>query len=117
MQGRQGDGDSAADVSKTAEVARLTAAVEGELGPVDVLVNNAGIGLIRGIDELTEEDFDVTIAVNLKSAFLCTQARRCPSCGRKSKWGRIVNISSGAARGGGRHRSALQRLEGRSWRG
>lgn len=88
-----------ADVSKAAEVARMVAAVERELGPVDVLVNNAGIGLIRGIDDLTEEDFDITIAVNLKSAFLCTQAV-IPGM-RQRKWGRIVNISSGAARGAG----------------
>jgi 3-oxoacyl-[acyl-carrier protein] reductase len=89
----------AADVSKTEEVARMTAAIEAELGPVDVLVNNAGIGIIRGIDDLTEDDFDVTIAVNLKSAFLCTQAV-IPGM-RARKWGRIVNISSGAARGAG----------------
>src|SRR5471032_1911698 len=89
----------AADVSKTEEVARMVAAVEAELGPVDVLVNNAGIGLIRGIDDLTEADFDITIAVNLKSAFLCTQAV-IPGM-RARKWGRIVNISSGAARGAG----------------
>ena len=89
----------AADVSRTEEVARMVAAVEAELGPVDVLVNNAGIGIIRGIDDLTEADFDVTIAVNLKSAFLCTQAV-IPGM-RARKWGRIVNISSGAARGGG----------------
>lgn len=88
-----------ADVSKGAEVARMVAAVERELGPVDVLVNNAGIGIIRSVDDLTEEDFDVTIAVNLKSAFLCTQAV-IPGM-RQRKWGRIVNISSGAARGAG----------------
>jgi 3-oxoacyl-[acyl-carrier protein] reductase len=88
-----------ADVSRTADVARMVAAVERELGPVDVLVNNAGVGLIRGIDDLTEEDFDLTIAVNLKSVFLCTQAV-IPGMRRK-KWGRIVNISSGAARGAG----------------
>ena len=88
-----------ADVSQTAEVARMVAGVEAELGPVDVLVNNAGIGLIRGIDDLTEADFDITIAVNLKSAFLCIQ-RVIPSM-RQKKWGRIINISSGAARGAG----------------
>ena len=55
--------------------------------------------LIRTVDELTEEDFDRTIAVNLKSVFLCTQAV-VPGM-RSRKWGRIVNISSGAARGAG----------------
>ena len=88
-----------ADVSMATEVSAMMAAVEHELGPVDVLVNNAGVGLVRGIDDLTEEDFDLTIAVNLKSAFLCTQAV-VPGM-RARKWGKIVNISSGAARGAG----------------
>jgi len=88
-----------ADVSRAAEVADMMSAVEGELGPVDVLVNNAGIGLVRTVDDLSEEDFDRTIAVNLKSVFLCTQAV-IPGM-RARKWGRIVNISSGAARGAG----------------
>jgi 3-oxoacyl-[acyl-carrier protein] reductase len=88
-----------ADVSQAAEVAGMVAAVERELGPVDVLINNAGIGLVRTVDDLTEEDFDRTIAVNLKSVFLCTQAV-VPGM-RTRKWGRIVNISSGAARGAG----------------
>jgi 3-oxoacyl-[acyl-carrier protein] reductase len=89
----------AADASNANMVARMKAAIERELGPIDVLVNNAGIALIRGIENLTEEDFDRTIAVNLKSAFLCTQAV-VPGM-RARKWGRIVNISSGAARGAG----------------
>jgi len=88
-----------ADVSQAAEVARMMAEVEGALGPVDVLVNNAGVGLVRNVDDLTEADFDLTIAVNLKSVFLCTQAV-IPGM-RERKWGRIVNISSGAARGAG----------------
>jgi 3-oxoacyl-[acyl-carrier protein] reductase len=88
-----------ADVSSGTEVAAMVAAVRCELGAIDVLVNNAGIGLIRTIDELTEDVFDQTIAVNLKSAFLCTQAV-VPEM-RARRWGRIVNISSGAARGAG----------------
>jgi 3-oxoacyl-[acyl-carrier protein] reductase len=88
-----------ADVSKTDEVGRMMAVVQRELGAVDVLVNNAGIGLVRTVDDLTEADFDLTIAVNLKSVFLCTQAV-IPGM-RQRQWGRIVNISSGAARGAG----------------
>jgi 3-oxoacyl-[acyl-carrier protein] reductase len=88
-----------ADVSQAAEVAAMMAAVERDLGPVDVLINNAGIGLVRTVDDLTEDDFDRTIAVNLKSVFLCTQVV-VPGM-RARKWGRIVNISSGAARGAG----------------
>src|SRR5947207_6284105 len=45
-----------ADVSQATEVAVMVSAVERELGPVDVLVNNAGIGLVRTVDDLTEED-------------------------------------------------------------
>src|SRR5436190_7464565 len=73
--------------------------VASALGPIDILVNNAGIAITRGIDDLSEEDFDKTIAVNLKSVFLCTQAV-LPDM-RAKQWGRIVNISSGAARGAG----------------
>jgi 3-oxoacyl-[acyl-carrier protein] reductase len=88
-----------ADVSARAAVDAMVAAVAAQLGPVDVLVNNAGIALRRGVDDLTEADFDRTIAVNLKSAFLCIQAV-LPGM-RQRGWGRIVNISSGAARGAG----------------
>jgi 3-oxoacyl-[acyl-carrier protein] reductase len=89
----------AADVSDSAAVKRLIDGVQAELGSIDVLVNNAGIGLRRDLEEMTEADFDTTIAVNLKSAFLCTQAV-FPGM-RTRGWGRIVNISSGAARGAG----------------
>ena len=89
----------AADVSQAKAVTGLVEVVMRELGPIDVLVNNAGIGLIRSVDDLSEQDFDRTIAVNLKSVFLCTQAV-IPGM-RERQWGRIVNISSGAARGAG----------------
>ena len=88
-----------ADVSRAAAVTGMVAGVERELGPVDILINNAGIAINRPVEELTEEDFDRTMAVNLKSVFLCTQAVM-PGM-RKRRWGRIVNISSGAARGAG----------------
>jgi 3-oxoacyl-[acyl-carrier protein] reductase len=89
----------AADVSESIAVARMMDQVAAQLSPVDVLINNAGIALIRSVDDLTEADFDTTIATNLKSAFLCTQAV-LPHM-RAQRWGRIVNISSGAARGAG----------------
>jgi 3-oxoacyl-[acyl-carrier protein] reductase len=89
----------AADVSQSGAVAAMVEQVARDLGPIDILVNNAGIAIVRGIDELSESDFDRTILVNLKSAFLCTQAV-LPAM-RARKWGRIVNISSGAARGAG----------------
>jgi 3-oxoacyl-[acyl-carrier protein] reductase len=88
-----------ADVSDDAAVRRLIDGVEQALGPIDVLVNNAGIALRRELEELTAADFDQTLAVNLRSAFLCSQAV-WPGM-RARHWGRIVNISSGAARGAG----------------
>jgi 3-oxoacyl-[acyl-carrier protein] reductase len=88
-----------ADVSRTDQVAKMVATVKSELGPIDILVNNAGIAVPRGVDDLTEADFDRTIAINLKSVFLCTQAV-LPMM-KERHWGRIVNVSSGAARGAG----------------
>ena len=89
----------AADVSQSDAVAQMVQRVKSDLGPIDILINNAGIAIPRGLDDLSEADFDQTIAVNLKSVFLCTQAA-LPMM-RTKKWGRIVNISSGAARGAG----------------
>jgi 3-oxoacyl-[acyl-carrier protein] reductase len=88
-----------ADVSQADAVARMVESVKSQLGTIDILVNNAGIAITRAVDDLTEADFDRTIAVNLKSVFLCTQA--VLPLMRSRKWGRIVNISSGAARGAG----------------
>lgn len=88
-----------ADVSVADEVTRLFEQVRGALGPVQILVNNAGIGVILDLDEVTEAVFDETITANLKSAFLCTRAA-LPDM-RAAGWGRIVNMSSAAARGGG----------------
>jgi len=89
----------AADVADGVAVAAMAATIRGSLGPIDLLVNNAGIGPAHGIEDLTEAVFDRTIAVNLKSAFLCIQAV-LPAM-RAGRFGRIVNISSGAARGAG----------------
>jgi len=89
----------AADVSDSAAVAAMVGDITDLLGPIDLLVNNAGIGPPHGLDDLTEAVFDRTIAVNLKSAFLCIQAV-LPAM-RARGFGRIVNISSGAARGAG----------------
>jgi 3-oxoacyl-[acyl-carrier protein] reductase len=89
----------AADVSQREAVERMVDRLKAEFGTVDILVNNAGIAITRGVDDLSEADFDTTISVNLKSVFLCTQA--VLPLMRAQKWGRIVNISSGAARGAG----------------
>ncbi len=88
-----------ADVSKGPEVERLVSAVQSELGPVSVLVNNAGIARLQPLVEIAEVDWDEVVDINLKSAFLMIQA--CLPDFRRQKWGRIVNISSVAAQLGG----------------
>lgn len=88
------------DVSVAASVRDMVRAVQECLGQIGILVNNAGIAASHG-DETTEEDFDRTIAINLKSAFLCTEAV-LPGM-RESRWGRIVHVSAMGARAGSRN--------------
>jgi len=89
----------AADVSRVDEVERLVRAVERQLGPIDVLVNNAGIAPVRAVDAITLEDWEQTIATNLTSVFVVTRAV-LPGM-RSRRFGRIINLSSGAAQVGG----------------
>ena len=89
----------AADVAQGPAVTDMVAQAVRELGPIDLLVNNAGIAIASSGEASDEADFDRTIATNLKSAFLCTEAV-LPGM-RARRWGRIVNISSIAARGAG----------------
>jgi 3-oxoacyl-[acyl-carrier protein] reductase len=88
-----------ADVSDAVEVAGMVDRVQGELGPVAVLVNNAGITRPELVEQITERSWDEVVAVNLKSVFLVTQAV-LPAM-RAAKWGRIINLSSVAAQTGG----------------
>ena len=88
-----------ADVSVAAEVSRMVQQVEQQLGPVAVLVNKAGISRLKPFDQLTEQDWDEVLAVNLKSVFLVTQVV-LPGM-RAARWGRIINLSSVAAQTGG----------------
>lgn len=90
---------AAADVSVAAEVTRLVSEVEAGLGPVDILVNNAGVARPLPLEQISEKDFDEMLAVNLKSAFLMTQAV-LPGM-RARRWGRVINVSSVAAQVGG----------------
>jgi 3-oxoacyl-[acyl-carrier protein] reductase len=88
-----------ADVSITADVDRLVETVENELGPVGILVNNAGIAKILAPDQVTEEIWNEFLRMNLTSVFLVTQ-RVLPGM-RSARWGRIINLSSVAAQYGG----------------
>ena len=82
-----------ADVSNDHEVEAMFKTVANELGPVDFLVNNAGIQIAQDSDTLTAAAFDKVLAVNLRGSFLCAQhaIRRMLADGRG---GAIVNVSS-----------------------
>jgi 3-oxoacyl-[acyl-carrier protein] reductase len=88
-----------ANAADSKEVIQMVKRIEHEWGPISVLINNAGIGVHYPIEATTEAVFDQTIAVNLKSTFLVTQAV-LPAM-RHQRWGRIINISSLAAQTGG----------------
>ena len=88
-----------ADVSVSADVRRMVAVVEAQLGGIDILVNNAAIAHPRKLEEITETEWDEVLTVNLKSVFLVTQA--VIGGMRQRKWGRIINLSSVAAQTGG----------------
>jgi NAD(P)-dependent dehydrogenase (short-subunit alcohol dehydrogenase family) len=85
------------DVSDSESVRAAVAACESELGPVDVLVNNAGIvNNIAPIESMSAEAWEQELRVNLSGAFHCIQAT-APGMAVRG-WGRVVNIASVAAR-------------------
>jgi 3-hydroxybutyrate dehydrogenase len=81
-----------ADVSKPAEIVEMIDACAGELGSIDVLVNNAGIQHTAPIDEFPPEKWEAIIAINLSSSFHSIRAA-LPRMKARG-WGRIVNIAS-----------------------
>ncbi|CAK02848.1 3-oxoacyl-ACP reductase FabG [Rhizobium leguminosarum bv. viciae] len=87
------------DVSDPQIAVDLVRETEAQLGPLGIVVNNAGINPSRPLDQITAADWDETIRVNLTSAFHVTQAA-VPGL-RERKWGRIITISSVAAQLGG----------------
>jgi 3-oxoacyl-[acyl-carrier protein] reductase len=88
-----------ADVSRGEAVQEMMRAIRAALGPVQILVNNAGVSRPQAVQDISETDWDDMIRTNLTSAFLVTQAA-LPDM-RAARWGRIVNISSVAAQLGG----------------
>jgi len=89
---------AAADVADPDQVRHLMDQVRGALGEIDVLVNNAGVLIARPIEELTLEDWDVTMATNLRSLYLTTRLV-LPGM-RARRQGTIVNVASLAGRNG-----------------
>jgi 2-deoxy-D-gluconate 3-dehydrogenase len=81
------------DLREVTQIRNLFARVIADFGDLDIVVNNAGVQLLASAEELSEDDFDETIAVNLKAPFFCAQeaARYWISKGRG---GKIVNITS-----------------------
>jgi 3-oxoacyl-[acyl-carrier protein] reductase len=88
----------AADVSDPNQVEHLVRHVTGELGELGILVNNAGVLIARPIAELTLDDWDTTMAVNLRGLFLMTRAV-LPAM-RASGRGDIVNVASLSGKNG-----------------
>jgi glucose 1-dehydrogenase len=82
-----------ADVSNEDEVVRMVAEAVGQLGGIDVLVNNAGIQISRPSNELSSDDFDKVLAVNLRGAFMCAR-EAIRHWLDEDKPGSIVNVSS-----------------------
>jgi 3-hydroxybutyrate dehydrogenase len=81
-----------ADVTKSAEVSDLIAQTSAKLGPVDILINNAGIQFVAPIEAFPEAKWNAIIALNLSAAFHATKAV-LPSM-KARRWGRIINIAS-----------------------
>ena len=82
------------DVADFAQVEAVFKQIGEEFGRIDILVNNAGVTRDKLLLQMTEEDFDRVLAVNLKGAFNTCKAV-CRSMAR-AKSGKIINISSGA---------------------
>src|SRR4029077_14356316 len=88
-----------ADVASAVAVGAAVERVHAGLGPVHVLVNDAGIANLAPLRAMSEEQWDRMIAVHLKGAFNCTRAVLDDM--EKAGWGRIVNVSSVAGMRGG----------------
>jgi len=106
---KQAGGDAVAvrgDVSKSADVKALVAAAVRQYGRVDILVNNAGVMVTKAALDTTEDDWDRTMDVNLKGAYLCS--KEVAPLMMKQQGGRIINMSSNS---GLYHPSAMRFTE------
>ena len=82
----------AIDVSSTESVEAAFSSVENELGPVEILVNNAGVTADGLFMRMSDEQWDRVVRTNLDGAFRCT--RRASARMVRARWGRIVNVGS-----------------------
>ena len=81
-----------ADMSKSAEIAKLVATTQATFGSLDILVNNAGIQFVAPVESFPPEKWDAIIAINLSATFHAVHAA-LPAMKQK-KWGRIINVAS-----------------------
>jgi 3-oxoacyl-[acyl-carrier protein] reductase len=88
-----------ADVSRPDAVEAMVAVVTDRFGPIDVLINNAGVSTHVPFAELSVDEFDRVVAVNLRGTFLCCRAV-CPSMVARGT-GAVVNVASELALAGG----------------
>lgn len=101
---------SRVDVSNRAQANAGVERVHSELGPVQILVNNAGITDFCSFMDITEENWDRVMSINLKSMLVCTQAVLPDMLA--VKWGRIINISSSSAQTGSARMTAYAASKG-----
>jgi len=87
------------DVSCGKEVKKVFEDILNKFARVDILINNAGICYLTPLEDISEEEWDKVISVNLKGTFLCSQAVMQAMISQK--WGKIVNIASLAGKVGG----------------
>lgn len=91
------------DVRDESQVDAMVTAVVDAFGGIDILVNNAGVGYVmKTLSEVTLEDWNLVMDVNLTGAFLCTKAAAA-AMRQQGRGGRIVNIASQAAKSGFPH--------------
>ena len=91
--GKQAEADgTAADVSKASECHRLIQGAAGRFGGIDLLVNNAGVGIFKPVDQISVEEWDAVIQTNLSGVFYC--CREAIPMMRQRGGGYIFNISS-----------------------
>ena len=81
-----------ADVANAESVSAMAETAEAALGPIDILINNAGINARGPVAELSEADWDAVIDINLKAPFLCSRVLGPKMAARG--WGRILNLGS-----------------------
>ena len=84
-----------ADMADPASVGSFLAAVDGDLGPADILVNNVGASPSRNFLYMTDDDWESLHQLNLMSAVRCT--RHCLPAMRKQRWGRVIMVATAGA--------------------